>query len=65
MQLVKSFSAMTIATVITTLGYNIYDFTPTSKFSFWLGLLVDFLIWMTVYLICEFTIRAVAKIMGK
>lgn len=61
----KTLISIVSATAITHIGYLIIDFTPTSKFSFWPGLVVDFVIWIVVYLICDFTIGAVAKTLRK
>ncbi len=61
----KTLLAIVSATAITHIGYRIVDFTPTSKFSLWPGLLVDFAIWMVVYLVCVFMIGVAAKRLRK
>jgi len=57
----KTLVSIVSTTVITRIGYQIADFTPTSRFSFWPGLLVDFGIWIIAYLICDFMIGEAAK----
>lgn len=57
----RHITAFIISYFITRLGFYLFGFNPFAQNSFWIGLIIDFSIWVTVFVLVSWVLGKVFK----
>ncbi len=57
----RHITAFIISYFITRLGFYLFGYNPFEQTSFWMGLIVDFVIWVTVFVLVSWLLSKLFK----